>query len=238
MASERAASETQIRDTLTAEHSKAMADAERAHAARVAELDADVAHLTGERNGLQSDKERLSGDLATTTANLEDMTSKHEAKCTELADTIARMQRERSEAEESAAAAHAQELAEVNAAHADAVVALEETMAEKEAAATERQNELQERFDDIERRFEARESRADDLAKIAGLEDAVMQRDSAIDEMQAQLSKFKGEMMNREASLNKTFGNNAAQLNPAAANGVMDWMLKSKKRDKSARPMR
>ena len=158
------------------------------------------------------------------------MTSNFEAKCVELAQTIARMQAERSSAEANASAAHAQEVTELNGAHAEAVAALEETIASNEATATEKFNNLQEQYDDIERRFDARESRADDLEKIAGLEDACMQRDQYIGDMQAQLNKFKGEMMNREQSLNKTFGNNAASLNPQAANGVMDWMLKSKKK--------
>ena len=64
-------------------------------------------------------------------------------------------------------------------------------------------------MDELQGRFDARESRPDDLARVAELEAAVAARDEAIAARDEALKVAHAEMQNREVAYNKTFASQA-----------------------------
>ena len=84
-----------------------------------------------------------------------------------------------------------------------------------------------------ERVPDARESRAEDLQRIADLEGLVAHKENEMAQMASHQTQMKQEMSNREQNFTQTFGNGAASMN--VQQGVMDWMLKGKK-DKNKKP--
>eukprot|EP00958_Prasinococcus_capsulatus_P001036 scaffold97_cov375-Prasinococcus_capsulatus_cf.AAC.6 len=89
----------------------------------------------------------------------------------------------------------------------------------------ERIEEMRTKLIETETRFEARESREDDLEKIAELENSARQRNAELVKLRAITSKLQRESLNREQTYHKAFG---ATVN--VQTGVVDWMLKSKHR--------
>jgi hypothetical protein len=90
-------------------------------------------------------------------------------------------------------------------------------------------------------RWEAREPRAEDVAKIEELERLVMQKEEALSDAEQRMTQLRREMLLREENYNKHFRNGGVGervLGVESAIGahqeVVDWMLKAKRRTSGA----
>jgi len=81
----------------------------------------------------------------------------------------------------------------------------------------------------LKRKYDDRESRPEDLERIAEMEISLRDKTQDIAKMKQEMAYFKNELLNREENFNKKFG--------AAPNvGVMNVLQKPKKKKSNARP--
>ncbi|KAH8958832.1 hypothetical protein BDL97_06G048100 [Sphagnum fallax] len=71
----------------------------------------------------------------------------------------------------------------------------------------ESQAKMQAKCDKLQVRFENREPRPEDLAQIGALKEAIEKKDAAIKRKQVENNQIKLELLNREETYNKLFGN-------------------------------
>ena len=217
---------------LKADHAKRVADDDEKHAAATASLtttltakhDALEAKTTGERLDLE---ERLRSEIARGAADLD--AARREAEEAEQ-NLVAAME----DREQAAARHHASEMdraaedaaAELGDArreaenrHANLLEAFEADRLRQETAL----RDLQGQYALLERKYAARESRPEDLEKIADLESENNQRAEDLARMKKEMAYFKNELLNREENFNKKFG--------ASPNvGVMNVLPQKKKK--------
>ena len=103
--------------------------------------------------------------------------------------------------------------------HANLLEAFEADRLRQETAL----RDLQGQYALLERKYAARESRPEDLEKIADLESENNQRAEDLARMKKEMAYFKNELLNREENFNKKFG--------ASPNvGVMNVLPQKKKK--------
>ena len=178
-----------------------------------------------ELRGLKEEHAAALGDLSQTRSSLQQSQSDHE-------ETTKRMAEERAASEESLATAHRESTETLASSHAAEVEALQAAAATEKVAAEERYEDLSATFADLKCRFDARESREEDLARIAELEETVIQKEGEVAATVGQMGQMKAELNNRETSFNKTFANGGERPVVAQQDQIMNWMLKSKNKNK------
>ncbi|KAH8088692.1 hypothetical protein JL720_6644 [Aureococcus anophagefferens] len=217
---------------LKADHAKRVADDDEAHAAATASLtktltakhDALEAKTTGERLDLE---ERLRSEIARGAADLD--AARREAEEAEQNLVAAMEDREQAAARhhasemdraaEDAAAELGEARREAENRHANLLEAFEADRLRQETAL----RDLQGQYALLERKYAARESRPEDLEKIADLESENNQRAEDLARMKKEMAYFKNELLNREENFNKKFG--------ASPNvGVMNVLPQKKKK--------
>jgi chromosome segregation ATPase len=178
-----------------------------------------------ELTGLKEEHTAALGDLSQTRTDLQQSQSDHD-------ETAKRMAEERAASEESLTAAHRESAETLASSHADEMEALQVAAATEKAAAEERYEDLSATFADLKCRFDARESREEDLERIAELEETVIQKEGEVAATVGQMGQMKAELNNRESSFNKTFANGGERPVVAGQDQIMSWMLKSKNKNK------
>ncbi|BBN03110.1 hypothetical protein MPTK1_2g20850 [Marchantia polymorpha subsp. ruderalis] len=79
--------------------------------------------------------------------------------------------------------------------------------------------DLEEKLKKLQKRFESRESREEDVVHLMRLQETCLQKDSTIQELHEKTSQLRLELVNREETYNRIFGNS-----PTVQQGVSDWL--------------
>ena len=139
------------------------------------------------------------------------------------------MARERSQSESERRRVFESDLASLRAEHEATMTRLSSEASAVEQTLRESVQEWTVKYESLAARFEARESREEDIARIACLERAVAEKENEVIEWRGHSEQTRLELRNREGTFTQAaFGNGAATLK-ADAEGVMDWMLGGKK---------
>ncbi|CAN5972181.1 unnamed protein product [Sphagnum jensenii] len=91
--------------------------------------------------------------------------------------------------------------------HQAALEVCKEEVANMKLKMEETQAKMQAKCDKLQVRFENREPRPEDLAQIGALKEAIEKKDAAIKRKQVENNQIKLELLNREETYNKLFGN-------------------------------
>ena len=179
--------------------------------------------------GSQLAKKGAVADAQSDARTIEDLRQRLDATEAAAAENAERMARERSESESESKRAHESDLRSLRELHEAEVARLSSEAASVEQTLGESVREWTVKYEALAARFEARESREEDIARIACLERAVAEKENEVIEWRGHSEQTRLELRNREGTFTQAaFGNGAATLKPDAG-GVMDWMLGGKK---------
>ena len=218
-----------LKEKLKSEHVAELARARREWESREEELLANFDASCNAASELANEKAALVANAQSDARTIEDL--RRRLDCTEAAaaENATRMARERSESESEQSRVFQSELASVRAEHEAAMTRLSSEASTVERTLRESVREWTVKYEALEARFEARESREEDIARIASLERAVAEKENEVIEWRGHSEQTRLELRNREGTFTQAaFGNGAATLK-ADAEGVMDWMLGGKK---------
>jgi len=225
---------TALEAKLTSEHQQREKDeaarhdgVERHMQGQIDKLTDSEANLLGIKSNLEGHKSRLEGELAETQDTLEKtiVTAREtEAQLKrDWEDCDAKLNAEHEAAMQATLDQHLQETKQLNEEFTANIEAMNQKLADQ-----------QEAYAELKERFDNRESRQEDLDRIAELEGGINARDAQIAENEGKQQVLKNELANREENYNKTFaGAGAAVL--TVASGVPSWMPGGKKDDKGKR---
>ena len=219
-------------EALRAAHAEEVAGLTGQHEARVTEL---VTKNVGLEKGLAGVRGELDGLAAEHKESLRELGETHQAlsaKQEELVTTTRKMTDYHTNVLAETNQAHAEEVAELEAKQAQALEAAAEELRQAQEAADEKYGELSTTFVDLKARFDARESREEDLAKIAELEENLLTSAQEVEATHGKMRTMKADLNNREQNFNNTFANGGERLNVAQKDQMLSWMLKSKQKDK------
>uniref|UniRef100_A0A7S0ID05 Protein FAM184A/B N-terminal domain-containing protein n=1 Tax=Micromonas pusilla TaxID=38833 RepID=A0A7S0ID05_MICPS len=229
LAAERRTQLGDLKEKLTREHVATLARSRREWESREEELLANFHASCDAASELADEKATLAANAQSDARTIENL--RRRLDCTEAAAAMnaTRMARERSIAESEQSRVFQSELASVRAEHEATTTRLSSRASAVERTLRESVREWTVKYEALEARFEARESREEDIARIARLERAVAEKENEVAEWRGHSEQTRLELRNREGTFTQAaFGNGAATLK-ADAEGVMDWMLGGKK---------
>lgn len=224
---------------LTAQHGEQLRKTIDEHKAalNVVQNDHDerVIHMTTERDMMEQTLSQTLSALSTSEKALSEEKSEAQRKAFNYAAEKEQMLRDAELALRQEKEGSLRSLKDQQDGHAADMRLLKEEFAEDRARFDERLGEMMKELEAMERRYQNRESRADDLARIAALEQELIDKDELVAKTREEMMYFKREMLNREESYNVKF-------NAKPTVGVMQ-VLKTKEEPtapgvKSSKPTR
>jgi len=219
----------ELKEKLGGEHAATLARSRREWESREEELLASFDASVKAASELANEKAALTASAQSDARAIEDLRQRLDATEAAAAENAERMARERSESESESKRAHESDLRSLRAEHEATMTRLSSEAARIEQTLGESVREWTVKYEALAARFEARESREEDIARIACLERAVAEKENEVIEWRANSEQTRLELRNREGTFTEAaFGNGAATLK-ADAGGVMDWMLGGKK---------
>jgi predicted nucleic acid-binding Zn-ribbon protein len=231
---ERAESAATLASRLAAlkqEHAVAMAGAEASHKAALDQLQSQMQRTCGELQAAVDaekkevragqDRERgLARQADGLRAEMDAMSKAHSQMCEKI-EEAARLRQAQSDEE------HQRQLSALAAQHEQALRQLEDAAAAARATLEDVCAGLREELAEMARKYHARESLPEDLERIMQLQQAVMEREQALEKAVADMKFYKLELVNREENFNNRFAQgggmgamNVGVMNPLAKKGA------------------
>jgi len=218
-----------LKEKLGGEHVAELARVRREWESREEELREAFHASCAAAAELANEKAALTADAQSDARTIEDLRQRLDATEAAAAENAERMARERSESESERRRVFESDLASLRAEHEATMTRLSSEASAVEQTLRESVQEWTVKYESLAARFEARESREEDIARIACLERAVAEKENEVIEWRGHSEQTRLELRNREGTFTQAaFGNGAATLKPDAG-GVMDWMLGGKK---------
>ena len=153
----------------------------------------------------------MTADAQSDARTIEDLRQRLDATEAAAAENAERMARERSESESERRRVFESDLASLRAEHEATMTRLSSEASTVEQTLRESVQEWTVKYESLAARFEARESREEDIARIACLERAVAEKENEVIEWRGHSEQTRLELRNREGTFTQAaFGNGAA----------------------------